>query len=114
MAGTTSVKDLLDKRKKESNLTVTVNSYSSSNSNSSSSSPISARKFVETLDPRVASDRRWFPFYTKAVLKLGSQRVLIAQSMALDPTVKNAERMFSWLLKQELDALGGEFTKASA
>ena len=110
MAGTTSIKDLLDKRKKESNLTVTVNSYS----NSSSSSPISARKFVETLDPRVASDRRWFPFYTKAVLKLGSQRVLIAQSMALDPTVKNAERMFSWLLKQELDALGGEFTKASA
>ena len=110
MAGTTSVKDLLDNRKKESNLTVTVNSYS----NSSSPSPISARKFVETLDPRVASDRRWFPFYTKAVLKLGSQRVLIAQSMALDPTVKNAERMFSWLLKQELDALGGEFAKASA
>ena len=110
MAGTTSVKDLLDNRKKESNLTVTVNSYS----NSSSSSPISARKFVETLDPRVASDRRWFPFYTKAVLKLGSQRVLIAQSMALDPTVKNAERMFSWLLKQELDALGGDIAKASA
>ena len=110
MAGTTSIKDLLDKRKKESNLTVTVNSYS----NSSSSSPISARKFVETLDPRVASDRRWFPFYTKAVLKLGSQRVLIAQSMALDPTVKNAERMFSWLLKQELDALGGDIAKASA
>lgn len=110
MAGTTSVKDLLDNRKKESNLTVTVNSYS----NSSSSSLISARKFVETLDPRVASDRRWFPFYTKAVLKLGSQRVLIAQSMALDPTVRNAERMFSWLLKQELDALGGDIAKASA
>lgn len=112
MAGTTSVKDLLDNRKKESNLTVTVNSYSYSNS--SSSSLISARKFVETLDPRVASDRRWFPFYTKAVLKLGSQRVLIAQSMALDPTVKSAERMFSWLLKQELDALGGDIAKASA
>lgn len=66
---------------------------------------VETRKFVETLDRRVYANERYLPWYCKAVRSLGKQKVLICQSLALDPTVKNAERMFTYLLKQELQAI---------
>lgn len=66
---------------------------------------VETRKFVETLDRRVYANEQYLPWYCKAVRALGKQKVLICQSLALDPTVKNAERMFTYLLKQELQAI---------
>lgn len=115
MGNPTSIKDALDKKREASIL----------NSNSTVSTvtvgekirkmtPSSARSFVESLNPRVVPNKQFYPYYCNAVLKLGVHKVLFCEKMALEPNVKNAERMFSWLLKQELDALGGDITKASA
>jgi len=98
---TESLKNVLDSKKEK----VIINSYSNSRKKQGSlASPIEARNFAETLDPRVFN-KQFIPFYCKAVLRLGRDKVARAQSMALDPSVKNNERMFSWLLKQELEAI---------
>lgn len=98
---TESLKDVLDNKKTKGIL----NSYSNSRDKKKAfASPIEARNFAETLDDRVRNDA-FIPFYCKAIIRLGRDKVARAQSMALDPSVKNNERMFSWLLKQELEAV---------
>lgn len=96
-----SMKELLDNRKKEANINSLQCTVTSSNRDLT---VVETRQFVETLDRRVYTNEKYLPWYCKAVRALGKQKVLICQSMALDPTVKNNERMFTWLLKQELQA----------
>lgn len=101
MAGSTSVADLLDKRKKEANINSLQFTVSSSDK---SMTVLETRKFVEMLDQRVYSNPRYLAWYCKAVRLLGKQKMTILQSMALDPSVKNSERLFAALVKQELEA----------
>jgi hypothetical protein len=97
---TESLKDVLDNKKTKGIL----NSYSNSREvKKERASPVEARKIAEMLDDRVRNDA-FIPFYCKAIIRLGQSKVQLAQSMALDPSVKNSERMFSWLLKKELEA----------
>lgn len=97
-----SMKELLDNRKKEAN----INSLQYTvGQNNRGMTIVETRQFVECLDPRVYKNDKYLPWYCKAVRALGKQKVMICQSMALDPAVKNAERMFTYLLKQELAAV---------
>lgn len=103
-----SLKEIIDNRKQKGIITV----YSTDSKQLASQSsgvrrltPADARSIVDSLDPRVYRDQRFRPFYCKAVLRLGYAKVTFLQSMALDPSVRNPERMFSWLLKQELEGV---------
>lgn len=105
---TQSLKEIIDNRKQKGIITV----YSTDSKQLASQSsgvrrltPADARSIVDSLDPRVYRDQRFRPFYCKAVLRLGYAKITFLQSMALDPSVRNPERMFSWLLKQELEGV---------
>lgn len=105
---TQSLKEIIDNQKQKGIITV----YSTDSKQLASQSsgvrrltPADARSIVDSLDPRVYRDQRFRPFYCKAVLRLGYAKITFLQSMALDPSVRNPERMFSWLLKQELEGV---------
>ena len=96
----TDLKSRLDKYKKRNRIQYTVDDFG----RRIFASPVEARMFADTLDERV-TDPKFLPFYCNAIRRLGRDKVACAQSMALAPGVKNPERMFSWLLKNELEAV---------
>lgn len=99
------IKKGLDNKNKQAKITVYSEGKSKKSKSRRGITNSDARSFVMSLNERVFCDRRYLPFYCNAVLKLGTQKLLYLQSMALDPTVKSPERMFAWLLKQELEAI---------
>lgn len=100
-----SLKSVLDNRKKEANINSLQFTVSSGIELGVKVPTVAdTRSFVESLDGRVYRDPRFLAFYCKAARVLGFAKVLYLQRMAVDPSVKQPERLFTKLLKQEMEA----------
>lgn len=58
--------------------------------------------FVGSLSPLVYRSPKYLPFYCKAARLLGFSRILELQAISLDPSVRNAEKVFWYWLKKEM------------
>lgn len=84
----------------------TVYSDKTSFTNSKQYTVYETRQFVDSLDRRVYRGDAYLPFYCKSARTLGFGRLIELQGMALDPSVKNPQRVFFSLILDERRRLG--------
>lgn len=96
--------------KQHSNSTVQLQSVNKLTYSTVQYSREEVRGFLHTLDARVFCNERFLPFYHKAAQHLGFSRLHELERIAVDPSVENPEKMFSWLIKQDLDGVANRPT----